>query len=110
MRWLLALLWAAPLWGQEIAGWRFGDLRRQPLRGALLSLASRPLPMMPISSSASSRSPCIPTYGGKCVSWMDPSFVHVDSVAADNPLAAAAKDVRRDRVRDQDDRPCPLPR
>ncbi|MYK38939.1 MAG: hypothetical protein F4049_01835 [Gemmatimonadetes bacterium] len=85
MRWLIALLWAVPLWGQQIA---VGDsVQYNGGRYEVRFVAGEPTfaddadfvkRLQPVAVHTDLRR--------RCVSWLEPSFVHQDSVAADNPL------------------------
>ena len=90
MRWLVPLLWAFPLWGQEIAvgdsviysGNRY-EVRFVAGEPTFADDADFVKRLQPVAVHTDLRR--------KCVSWMDPSFVHQDSVAADNPLLRLQK-------------------
>ena len=90
MRWLVALLWAAPLWGQEIA---VGDsVQYNGNRYEVRFVAGEPTfsddadfvkRLQPVAIHTDLRR--------KRVSWLEPSYVHTDSVAADHPLLRLQK-------------------
>ena len=114
MRWLLLLLCAAPLLAQEVT---LGDsVAYNGNRYEVRFVAGEPIfaddadfvkRLQPVAVHTDLRR--------KRVSWMEPSFVHVDSVAADNPLlrlqktfaqvAAATKTTGLVLYRDEDDAP-----
>ena len=114
MRWLLLLLCATPLLAQEIA---VGDsVAYNGNRYEVRFVAGEPTfaddadfvkRLQPVAVHTDLRR--------KRVSWMEPSFVHQDSVKADNPLlrlqktfaeiAAATKTTGLVLYRDEDDVP-----
>ena len=84
MRWLIALLWAVPLWGQQIA---VGDsVQYNGGRYEVRFVAGEPTfsddadfvkRLQPVAVHTDRKH--------KRVSWLDPSFVFQDSASADNP-------------------------
>lgn len=90
MRWLLAFLWAAPLWGQEIAV--NDSVQHNGNRYEVRFVAGAPTfaddadfvkRLQPVAVHTDLRR--------KIRSWLEPSFVHQDSVRADNPLLRLQK-------------------
>lgn len=115
MRWLIALLWATPLWGQEIA---VGDsVQYSGNRYRVVFAVGAPTFSDDADFDKRRYNPVhVHTdLARKRISWMEPSFVHQDSVAADHPLlrlqktfaeiAAATKTTGLVLYRDEDDAP-----
>lgn len=97
MRWMVALLWAVPLWGQEIAvedSVEYNGNRYRVVFTAGAAIFSddadfnkRRYNPNHVHRKFYEKSPF------EVRSWMEPAFVHQDSVAADNPLLRLQKTI-----------------
>ena len=91
MRWLVALLWAAPLWGQAIAEGDSVEYNSNRYRVVFVAGAAIFQDDADFEKRKYNPNKVHVDIKHRRVSWMDPSCTYVDSVAADHPLLRLQK-------------------